>query len=209
MLSSKLTRPAPRVIAAAGRRRALPALASARAPASAGRTAGPIHPAVVSRGSGRRSGTSPSSGSHADHARLVVRRRWRGVSSARSTAGPTVCPMTGEVSPSAARERARRAAQGELRASHADRDRVVEVLRVAAGDGRLTRGGARRAAGGGAHGPDLQRASGPDHRPARRRRPAGQRGGARGQGPRPDRLRQRQPPSATASGSCRSGWRSA
>jgi Domain of unknown function (DUF1707) len=35
--------------------------------------------------------------------------------------------MTGEVSPA-----------GELRASHADRDRVVEVLRVAAGDGRLT-----------------------------------------------------------------------
>ena len=35
--------------------------------------------------------------------------------------------MTGEVSPA-----------GELRASHADRDAVVEVLRVAAGDGRLT-----------------------------------------------------------------------
>jgi Domain of unknown function (DUF1707) len=29
-------------------------------------------------------------------------------------------------------------ARSELRASHADRDRVVEVLRVAAGDGRLT-----------------------------------------------------------------------
>ena len=29
-------------------------------------------------------------------------------------------------------------AQAELRASHADRDRVVELLRVAAGDGRLT-----------------------------------------------------------------------
>jgi hypothetical protein len=29
---------------------------------------------------------------------------------------------------------------GELRASHADRDRVVEVLRIAAGDGRLTAG---------------------------------------------------------------------
>jgi class 3 adenylate cyclase len=31
-----------------------------------------------------------------------------------------------------------RAAHAELRASHADRDRVVEVLRTAAGDGRLT-----------------------------------------------------------------------
>lgn len=30
------------------------------------------------------------------------------------------------------------AASGELRASHEDRDRVVELLRVAAGDGRLT-----------------------------------------------------------------------
>jgi hypothetical protein len=29
-------------------------------------------------------------------------------------------------------------AQGQLRASHQDRDRVVEILRVAAGDGRLT-----------------------------------------------------------------------
>ena len=29
-------------------------------------------------------------------------------------------------------------APGELRASHEDRDRVVEVLRAAAGDGRLT-----------------------------------------------------------------------
>lgn len=29
-------------------------------------------------------------------------------------------------------------AQGQLRASHRDRDRVVEILRVAAGDGRLT-----------------------------------------------------------------------
>src|SRR5215472_18755961 len=28
--------------------------------------------------------------------------------------------------------------QGQLRASHRDRDRVVEILRVAAGDGRLT-----------------------------------------------------------------------
>lgn len=42
--------------------------------------------------------------------------------------------MTGEVSP------AERSDEGrpELRASHADRDRVVEELRVAAGDGRLT-----------------------------------------------------------------------
>lgn len=38
--------------------------------------------------------------------------------------------MTGEVSPAGG--------AGELRASHADRDRVVEVLRVAAGDGRIT-----------------------------------------------------------------------
>jgi Domain of unknown function (DUF1707) len=38
--------------------------------------------------------------------------------------------MTGEVSPAGG--------PGELRASHADRDRVVEVLRVAAGDGRIT-----------------------------------------------------------------------
>ena len=38
--------------------------------------------------------------------------------------------MTGELSPAGG--------AGELRASHADRDRVVEVLRVAAGDGRIT-----------------------------------------------------------------------
>ncbi|MGO8957543.1 MAG: DUF1707 domain-containing protein [Streptosporangiaceae bacterium] len=44
--------------------------------------------------------------------------------------------MTGEVSP-ADRPPATRA-QAELRASHEDRDRVVELLRVAAGDGRLT-----------------------------------------------------------------------
>jgi hypothetical protein len=37
--------------------------------------------------------------------------------------------MTGEVSP---------AGRGELRASHADRDAVVEQLQIAAGDGRLT-----------------------------------------------------------------------
>jgi hypothetical protein len=42
--------------------------------------------------------------------------------------------VTGEVSPAAS------PADGlpELRASHADRDRVVELLRIAAGDGRLT-----------------------------------------------------------------------
>lgn len=40
--------------------------------------------------------------------------------------------VTGEVSP------AGRPGSGELRASHADRDGVVEQLRVAAGDGRLT-----------------------------------------------------------------------
>jgi uncharacterized protein DUF1707 len=44
--------------------------------------------------------------------------------------------MTGEVSPA---EPARQPVSlGELRASHEDRDHVVEVLRVAAGDGRLT-----------------------------------------------------------------------
>jgi hypothetical protein len=51
-----------------------------------------------------------------------------------SLAGPTVSLVTGEVSPAAS------PAEGlpELRASHADRDRVVELLRIAAGDGRLT-----------------------------------------------------------------------
>jgi hypothetical protein len=39
--------------------------------------------------------------------------------------------MTGEVSPATG-------GSGELRASHADRDHVVEVLRIAAGDVRLT-----------------------------------------------------------------------
>jgi hypothetical protein len=42
--------------------------------------------------------------------------------------------VTGEVSPADGPDDAR----PELRASHADRDRVVEELRVAAGDGRLT-----------------------------------------------------------------------
>jgi hypothetical protein len=44
--------------------------------------------------------------------------------------------MTGEVSPVG--RPADKAAPAELRASHSDRDRVVEALRVAAGDGRLT-----------------------------------------------------------------------
>ena len=44
--------------------------------------------------------------------------------------------MTGEVSPTDRPVGPR--AQAELRASHEDRDRVVELLRVAAGDGRLT-----------------------------------------------------------------------
>jgi hypothetical protein len=43
--------------------------------------------------------------------------------------------MTGEVSP---RTGAGSGARPELRASHEDRDRAVEILRVAAGDGRLT-----------------------------------------------------------------------
>jgi hypothetical protein len=47
-----------------------------------------------------------------------------------TAAGPTVCPMTGEVAP--------RGHDDELRVSHEDRDRVVEQLRTAAGDGRLT-----------------------------------------------------------------------
>ncbi len=44
--------------------------------------------------------------------------------------------MTGEVSP--LDSPGEPPAQAELRASHTDRDRVVELLRVAAGDGRLT-----------------------------------------------------------------------
>jgi Domain of unknown function (DUF1707) len=44
--------------------------------------------------------------------------------------------MTGEVSPPS--PPAELKSQAELRASHTDRDRVVELLRVAAGDGRLT-----------------------------------------------------------------------
>jgi hypothetical protein len=44
--------------------------------------------------------------------------------------------MTGEVSPLGRDDKAM--PQDQLRASHEDRDRVVELLRVAAGDGRLT-----------------------------------------------------------------------
>ncbi|WP_377267887.1 DUF1707 domain-containing protein [Peterkaempfera sp. SMS 1(5)a] len=44
--------------------------------------------------------------------------------------------MSGEISPTGKRSGA--GSSPELRASHADRDRVAEVLRVAAGDGRLT-----------------------------------------------------------------------
>jgi len=44
--------------------------------------------------------------------------------------------MTGEDSP--ADDPPQSSAQAELRASHSDRDRVVELLRVAAGDDRLT-----------------------------------------------------------------------
>jgi hypothetical protein len=44
--------------------------------------------------------------------------------------------MTGELSP--ANRKAETGDQAGLRASHSDRDRVVELLRVAAGDGRLT-----------------------------------------------------------------------
>jgi hypothetical protein len=42
--------------------------------------------------------------------------------------------VTGEVSPASRPDES----QPELRASHADRDQVVEALRIAAGDGRLT-----------------------------------------------------------------------
>jgi Domain of unknown function (DUF1707) len=44
--------------------------------------------------------------------------------------------MTGEVSPRGRDDEA--ASPDQLRASHDDRDRIVEMLRVAAGDGRLT-----------------------------------------------------------------------
>ncbi|MFD4946640.1 DUF1707 domain-containing protein [Streptomyces sp. NPDC058409] len=44
--------------------------------------------------------------------------------------------MSGETSPTG--KRSGPGSSPELRASHADRDRVVDVLHVAAGDGRLT-----------------------------------------------------------------------
>ena len=49
--------------------------------------------------------------------------------------------MMGEMSPTGREDEAGAPgtlARGQLRASHEDRDRVVEILRVAAGDGRLT-----------------------------------------------------------------------
>ena len=46
--------------------------------------------------------------------------------------------MTGETSPARREGDTGAMARGQLRASHEDRDRVVEILRVAAGDGRLT-----------------------------------------------------------------------
>ena len=73
--------------------------------------------------------------------------RWaaEGISCRRATIrarmpGPAVAAysmsMTGEVSPLGRGDEV--APPGDLRASHEDRDRVVELLRVAAGDGRLT-----------------------------------------------------------------------
>ncbi len=44
--------------------------------------------------------------------------------------------MSGEISPVG--KRSGPGSSPGLRASHADRDRVVDVLRIAAGDGRLT-----------------------------------------------------------------------
>src|SRR5579859_2459095 len=44
--------------------------------------------------------------------------------------------MTGDISPRGRNEDAPQV--GRLRASHEDRDHVIEILRVAAGDGRLT-----------------------------------------------------------------------
>jgi hypothetical protein len=46
--------------------------------------------------------------------------------------------MTGETSPARREGDTGAMTRGQLRASHEDRDRVVEILRVAAGDGRLT-----------------------------------------------------------------------
>ncbi len=44
--------------------------------------------------------------------------------------------MSGEISPTG--KRSGPGSSPELRASHADQDRVVDVLRIAAGDGLLT-----------------------------------------------------------------------
>src|SRR6266481_2381777 len=54
----------------------------------------------------------------------------------RARSRPYSCAMTGEVSPLGRDDEV--ASPDQLRASHEDRDRVVELLRVAAGDGRLT-----------------------------------------------------------------------
>src|SRR5580692_10290661 len=48
----------------------------------------------------------------------------------------TVCAMSGEVAPRESGDE--RLPARELRASHEDRDRAVELLRLAAGDGRLS-----------------------------------------------------------------------
>ena len=57
-------------------------------------------------------------------------------------AGPAppgeLAARAGPAAPGELAARAGSAARGQLRASHQDRDRVVEILRVAAGDGRLT-----------------------------------------------------------------------
>ena len=54
----------------------------------------------------------------------------------RQLTSPYIRSMTDEGTPP--RRGAELACQAGLRASHVDRDRVVELLRVAAGDGRLT-----------------------------------------------------------------------
>ena len=63
------------------------------------------------------------------------------------------------------------ASQAGLRASHVDRDRAVELLRVAAGDGRRPRRNST-SGGGSLDGTHLRRACGADHGPARRTRSA-------------------------------------
>jgi hypothetical protein len=65
---------------------------------------------------------------------------WRSVRDSPGVAGPCDgledVAMTGELSPATDDHGA--GAGAELRASHDDRDRVAEILRIAAGDGRLT-----------------------------------------------------------------------